>query len=180
MLAGRMKLKTFLALFGLGGTTVVGGGLYATGAFDERPPEPVAAVSREPSKAPIQKLPEREPVEEFVPEPYDGPEAEAPEPVQAASSSDRPWDAALLERSGKDLGNSKVKDAIKGKPWKVNLYQDDGSPTMNRAKVDIDRDDKWDEKWTFADDGISRQVAPADDENYTQTFAWDGSGWQAQ
>lgn len=88
--------------------------------------------------------------------------------------------AFLLERQGKDLGTAKIKDASKGSAWKINLYQDDGHASLNRAKVDLDRDDKWDEKWTFADDGVSKQVAPADDENYTETWTFDGARWQKE
>ena len=60
----------------------------------------------------------------------------------------------------------------------MNLYQDDGHSSVNRAKVDLDRDDKWDEKWTFKGDTIQRKVAPKDDEQYTRTLHWTGSGWE--
>ena len=41
------------------------------------------------------------------------------------------------------------KDALGGKSrWKVNLYDDDGDGTWDRAKVDRDRNGSWDEKWT--------------------------------
>lgn len=39
----------------------------------------------------------------------------------------------------------KIKDATKEKPYKANLYSDDGA-RWNHAKVDLDRDDKDDEK----------------------------------
>ena len=72
---------------------------------------------------------------------------------------------------------AKIKDATKGRPFKINIYADDGV-RFNRAKVDLDRHDKWDEKWTFDEDGtIEKQVAPADDENYTETWAWGPDGW---
>ena len=71
-----------------------------------------------------------------------------------------------------------VKDAIKGKPYKVNLYSDDGTH-FTRVKLDLDRDDKWDESWTFdADGGIERKVAPADDENYSETWLLDHGAWK--
>lgn len=187
MLAGRMKLKNFLALTGVGGAAALGGGLFVTGAFDDAPPEkdPVAEVATErPVKAtkvenrpPPANLTERPPRVEAGggDAPAGGGATEAP-----ATDPARPWDAFLLERAGTSLGSSKVKDAAKGKPWKVNLYQDDGEATMNRAKVDIDRDDQWDEKWTFSADGVSRKVSPGDDEDYSQAFDWDGSAWQAR
>lgn len=65
---------------------------------------------------------------------------------------------------------TKIKDASKGRSFKINLYSDDGQ-RFNRAKVDLDRDDKWDEQWTFKPDGaVEREVAPDDDENYAQRF----------
>jgi hypothetical protein len=84
-----------------------------------------------------------------------------------------------VERLRTSLGvTAKVKDATKGKPYKISLYSDDGT-RFNRAKVDLDRDDKWDEKWTFLPDGFTeRQVATADDENYNETYRLEASGWQ--
>ena len=77
----------------------------------------------------------------------------------------------------KGQAQEKVKDATKGKPYKINLYSDDGR-RFNRAKVDLNRNDKWDESWTFGADGsVERQVAPADDENYRQVWVLHGTGW---
>lgn len=71
---------------------------------------------------------------------------------------------------------AKIKDASKGKPWKINLYSDDGA-AFNRAKVDLDRDDKWDESWSFKTP-TERKVAPADDENYTEVWVLAGESWK--
>jgi hypothetical protein len=93
-------------------------------------------------------------------------------------ASARPWDSLILARKGQDLRGDKIKDASKSESYKVNLYQDAGSPVMNRAKVDYDRDDKWDEKWDIAADGsVERQVAPKDDENYTETWVYRDGSW---
>jgi hypothetical protein len=98
--------------------------------------------------------------------------------VTAAAPADaREVDKVVLSYVGKPIGADKLKDVTKGKPFKVNVYQDGGSPTANRAKVDLDRDDKWDEKFTFEDGTITRDVAPADDESYTEHLRWDGHGW---
>ncbi|MBK9967379.1 MAG: hypothetical protein IPP07_21885 [Holophagales bacterium] len=63
----------------------------------------------------------------------------------------------------------------------MNLYQDAGQPRVNRLKIDLDRDEKWDEKWTFVTGGgreiVKRQVAPNDDEVYTLEFLLDGERW---
>ena len=110
-------------------------------------------------------------------------EATAPEPrphEAAAVAGLRDVDQALMKWRGTGLGSKKIKDAVKGKAWKINLYQDDGQATMNRAKLDLDRDDKWDEKWSFDGENISRKVSPNDDEDYSQEFDWNGSGWTAR
>jgi len=84
----------------------------------------------------------------------------------------------MLRFVGRDLHTAKMKDVTQGKAWKVNVYQDAGHTSANRAKLDLDRDDHWDEKWSFEDDGtILREVAPQDDEQYTQRLVWDGARW---
>ena len=71
----------------------------------------------------------------------------------------------------------KIKDATKAQPFKINLYADNGARAFNRAKVDLDRDDKWDESWTFKDGTVEKQVAPADDENYTEVYVLKDGAW---
>lgn len=111
------------------------------------------------------------------PAPVDAPAAPIPPPAGANAVGPRPVDkdmAALL----KQPAQVKVKDATKGKPYKINLYSDDRQ-RFNRAKVDLDRDNQWDESWTFKADGATeRKVAPADDENYTEVWVLTGSDWK--
>lgn len=101
-----------------------------------------------------------------------------PDPVApvAAAGTLRDVDVvtlALLKGPARD----KVKDATPGKPYKVNLYSDDGK-RFNRAKVDLNRNEKWDEKWSLDDAGeLERQVAPADDENYREKYVFRGGAW---
>lgn len=80
----------------------------------------------------------------------------------------------------------KVKDVFPDRPYKVNLYEEDG--VLARAKIDLNRNGKWDEKWTFAPGSgagepvVKRQVSPSDDDaNYTLSYklvdrAWVPSG----
>jgi len=103
----------------------------------------------------------------------------APEPTPAVepATAMRPVDAAMDEALGRPVVD-KIKDASKGHPFKINLYSDSGN-RWDRAKVDLDRDEKWDEKWTFEADGSTeRQVAPADDDVYTELWIREGSGWR--
>jgi hypothetical protein len=113
----------------------------------------------------------------------------APEPKPAASDDGAPTaneinelrevDTLLLELLELPV-QTKIKDASKGRSFKINLYSDDGQ-RFNRAKVDLDRDDKWDEQWTLKADGaIEREVALADDEDYSQRFVLEARiRWQA-
>ena len=109
------------------------------------------------------------------------PPATSPTPPAAASASGGSGlsaaDLDVLALVKARAPTAKIKDATKGKPYKVNLYSDDGS-RWSRAKVDLDRDDKWDESWTFKPGGaVEKKVAPADDDNYTVTRAMSGDRW---
>lgn len=189
MLAGKMKLNHFLAIAGLVGVAGIVGAYFACRGGDDD------GKTMKSTKADVDR--ERERVRERddrlanrqsntkPDEPR--PLADTPPPVDDTKPIDdepppvndnlRDVDRELMSWVGKDLGSKKKKDARKGKGWKINLYQDDGNSSMNRAKVDLDRDDRWDEKWTFDGKNISRKVAPDDDENYTDEYDWDGSAW---
>jgi hypothetical protein len=106
--------------------------------------------------------------------------APAAKPTTPLAPGARPVDAALMTWRGKAIGSDKLKDVTQGQPYKINVYQDAGSTTANRAKIDLDRDDKWDEKITFQADGVLREVAPADDEVYTKTYLWKDGAWVAK
>jgi hypothetical protein len=89
----------------------------------------------------------------------------------------RPVDRDMFALVASLTPTEKVKDATKGKPYKINLYSDDGQ-RFNRAKIDLDRDDKWDESWTWKGSDIERQVAPADDERYSEVWVLAGEAWK--
>jgi hypothetical protein len=129
------------------------------------PPKPTALGAR--------------PVEAPGPSPTN---ATAPLPAGASEQGIplRPMDRELLELAGRDISGDKVKDALKGRSYKVNVYKDAGEARVNRLKVDLDRDDKFDEKWTLspARDDIRRQVSPADDDTtYTEEYRLRGEVW---
>jgi hypothetical protein len=69
-------------------------------------------------------------------------------------------------------------DAARDKPYQLNLYQGPNSSTVERARVDLDRDGKFDEKYSFGPNGVQLQRAPHYDENYTDTYIWKGGRWQ--
>jgi hypothetical protein len=163
-LAGRVRLKTFL--LGVGGLVVVGalgaGALVSTGVIGAGVVVGAAAKNAKERQA-------TQPV--VAPVPAASP-APAPAPAPAPSATD-----VALSYQGKNLLSPKLKDVSQGRPYKINVYQDEGHTSVNRLKIDLDRDDRWDEKWTFDGDGITRQVAPNDDEVYGEPQTWTGSGW---
>jgi len=91
--------------------------------------------------------------------------------------AERNYDKEVLAWKDKSIASDKEKDVSKGKSYKINVYKDAGQTNVNRAKVDINRNDKFDEKYTFEPNKITLQRAPADDEQYTETYHWTGGGW---
>lgn len=166
MLAGDMKLKTFLTIGGCGLLTVgalaggavvlAGGGLMATREVAPSAPVIVEIPTPVASPAPI-----------ATPDP--------PPASTAAAVTGREVDIVALGYQGKNIGTDKLKDVTTGRAFKVNVYQDSGESTVNRLKIDLNRNDKWDEKITFKPGEISRDVAPADDEKYTEHYVWNGT-----
>jgi hypothetical protein len=163
MLAGKMKLRNFLFIV----VVVVGGGITAASYL-------ACGKSSEPAH-------KKETV--AMPAPADAPPP--PPPVDAgvavaAPTSDllpRPYDAEALAWRTKSITGGKAKDVAKGRPFKIDAYEDAGSPTVNRVKVDANRNNKWDDKITFKPNEIVLERAPADDEKYTETYTWNGAGW---
>ena len=159
MLAGRMKLKYFLAIV----VVVVAAGIFGlvkACKSSDPPPRPEDLVAR---PTPTSRPPDPTPT---------------PTPRSTDELSPRPHDAEVLAWRTRSVSAGKGKDVSKGKPYKINVYQDPGHAKANRAKVDVNRNDKWDEKYSFDEDGtITLQIAPADDESYTRTYHWTGTAW---
>ncbi len=178
MLAGRIKLTHFLVL----ATLVAGGGIFGLmqACKSDDVPVPSGATSQ-----PVPSVRPQPPAPTPTPDPTPTPGSTTTPPGSAtptspSSASDlaaRPYDAEVIAWSKRSISGDKMKDATKGKGWKLNLYKDAGHSTVNRAKVDTDRDDKFDEKYTFETTKITLQRAPNDDESYTETYHWNGSGW---
>jgi len=74
----------------------------------------------------------------------------------------------LTQRATSD----KIKDLKAGNGPKINLYDEDKNGTWDRAKVDLDRDDNWDEKWTVKNGTVERTI-----EKSGKTFVLDGDRW---
>ena len=169
-----MKFKTFrlivIGAFGVTGIGVLIGVSTCCKGEDKTPPKVEATAEK--------------------PKPEPTPEKAAPKPTAAAKDVEppkgdglalRPMDKEILDRLAGAAAGDKVKDAFPGKPYKVNLYKENGATRFNRVKIDLDRDDKWDEKWSVEDDAgqevVKRQVAPNDDEKYTDEFRLKAGAW---
>lgn len=170
MLAGDMNLKTFLALVAVGVVCSAGG--VAVAAYTMKPDVVVV-------ETPAPQLPNATVASEPVPLPTVASDVPADPAATPAPSGLREVDDIVLGYAQRKLSTDKLKDVTAGKAFKVNVYQDAGSDTVNRVKVDLDRDDKWDEKFSFKDGVITRDVAPEDDEAYTISYRWDGKTWVA-
>lgn len=197
MLAGRVRLKTFLAFVagavlcgggGLAALSAAGVGTLVLGSSDPgsgpTPVEasPAVAVGSGPTAAtPAVAVPTdvAPPSMPGVPSAVVGVGVAANTPAGAAQGVSEA-DTVALSYRGKAIGSDKLKDVTSGRPYKVNVYQDAGKATANRAKADLDRDDKWDLKYTFDGDTVTRDVAPADDESYTVHEVFVNGAWVAQ
>jgi len=193
-LAGDVKLKTFL--LAVGGVAALGaGGLYlAADGGDEVSTAP-RVETFEPTPAPSagDEVRPGVTINRGLDGATDAGETEAAaadvaapdvaEPAPAAAEGPPtlrrdPVEAAVLGWKQRSIPVKKKKDVSKGRAWKINVYQDDPGAGVNRAKVDLDRDDAWDHKYTFEPDGgVTRKVAPNDDENYTVQERLTDAGW---
>lgn len=178
-----MKYKTFRALLIVGGVLILGGLVSFVLVRAVQQERALGAQSAAPVLAPNEGdasrsgLASEAPTE--APRLGGAQELEA-QPPAAGEAPDglRDLDVLMLALIEQPV-QAKIKDASRGRPFKINLYSDDDT-RFNRAKVDLDRDDQWDEKWTFKPGGvIEREVAPNDDENYAERFVLEAKRrWQ--
>jgi hypothetical protein len=159
-----VKFNTFRNLLVVAAIGVPVAGLVAYGALKNDAPPPAAPT-------PTMNVPALPPAGQRVVELRDRPALPtAPPPATGVPQHE----AYLLSVLGKPASADKIKDAVPG-ATKVNVYGEGG--VWARAKVDFDRDEKWDEKWTFSPGGVERQVAPADDEAYAEVWVHQNGAW---
>ena len=176
-----MRYRTFRALVIGGVLAASGGAIGACIACSSSGDAPAAsastAVAKRPSKPPSGDAPATGTGAAASPAATSA--ANGP-PLAEGEEALRPMDQEILDLAAKSISGDKVKDAIKGRAWKVNLYKDAGHAKVNRLKIDLNRNDKWEEKWTFEDDDtgkVKREVAPNDDENYTLSYRLLAGKW---
>lgn len=163
-----MKFKTFRLLV-LGAVVLAAGGAAIVVSRCEKGPPPKAARPAKSAEAPAEPAPEV-------------PSAEADDAAAPSASSLiaaaklRPMDRAILQLLARPT-NARLKDVFPDRPYKVNLYREAGGSTIDRVKIDLDRDGRWDEKWSIEGDDVQRQVAPDDDERYTRSTRLHADAW---
>ena len=179
-LAGNMKLNQFLALVGISGLMAAGGAWYLISEGPDVGPDSMLLPESKTVDAGTEVRPGVTLNRDLAGGPGtsstdDGPAGGAAAPATVTGTAD---EQMVMSWKAKPLVSSKKKDVSKGYPFKINVYQDEPGLGVNRAKVDLDRDDQWDQKYTFEPDGgVTRKVAPADDENYSVRQRWDGNAW---
>ena len=184
-----MKFTTFRNLLLSGAVLVaVGGGFYLSRPRHAAPPAVIPATT------PTDETKRPDPTPPSKPEPTATPRALVDPPKTdaergaAAPTSDqhgarvplRAMDRELLQLVKQGGKPARVKDAFPKSPYKINLYLE--GDQLVRAKIDLNRNGKWDEKWTFAQDKgestVKRQVSPTDDDtSYTLTYKLAGEAW---
>jgi hypothetical protein len=158
-----MKYRTFRNLVVAGVLTSAAVGVVALVKRSETAPSPSAELARAlPSAA-------------AEPPPGAPAHNRAIAALAAGADSLRDVDRDALALLARPVG-AKIKDATAGKPYKINLYSDDGR-RWNRLKVDLDRDQRWDESWTIKPDGAIERRTPADGPASRYRLA-NGSSWE--
>lgn len=150
-----MKYKTFRALVTVGGGALLVGtcGLSSCLLGGDSP-----------------KKTERPPIVSSTP---------ATTPVQTSTGA-RTADQAVVEFLNRqpNATGERIKDAFPRESYKVNIYRDGNSQTWTRLKIDLDRDEKDDEKWTLSNgQPDKRQVSTRDDGTYDREYRWRGGQW---
>lgn len=165
-----MKFKTFLALVVSGilivGVVLGGSCVWLFGRSGSSTPPPVVSDPTQPNQ-PIKPTRPPQTGQPTIPN------VNADIPTGA-----RPVDQDILNFLRQPASGDKVKDAFPGKSYKVSFYQDTPGQGWNRAKIDLNRNGKWDEKITIENGQMTkRQVATNDDENYDVEFRWRSGQW---
>lgn len=165
-----MKFKTFRAIV-VTGVCILAAGAVVAGARASASGRAVRQVAEK--TAPPASPPASTEVKPSAPAPQ-APQA----PVEGAL---RAMDTDILALLSRPMSGDRIKDAFPSRSYKVNVYKDEGFASANRLKIDFDRDEQDDEKWTIEGSGsamtVKRQVSPKDDGNYPEEFRLVHGAW---
>lgn len=195
-----MKFTTFRNLIIAGATSGLVGSVYFATKSQADPPAIATTTQTEsagtkpsvPEPSPREAEPTARPLAQLADVSARAGQTDSPSPAkeQAAGQTTasgkklfamRPFDEDIIRLFEQTPSSDKVKDATPSRPYKVNLYAEGGKYV--RAKVDLNRNDKWDEKWSFDDKGgeriYKRQVSPSDDDqSYPDKFKLRNKMWE--
>ena len=177
-----MRFTTFRNLIVSGAVSGLFGSVYYCGKSPSPPATPpaIAASTQNPVAAadkPAEKVPDKSPAPAG--------EVKSSSDKQTASGHLllplRPFDDEIIRLLAQPPSGDKAKDATPNRPYKVNLYAEGGKYV--RAKVDLNRNGKWDEKWSVEEKKgetvIKRQVSPSDDDtSYPDKFKLRNKQWE--
>jgi len=140
-----VKLAVLSLVVAGAGTLIV---LFATGAFDSEKTLPAESTVNTQAAPPNT----------------------ASAPIAQARTVYPSQDAhAMAAANYRAVPNNKTKDALTGpNTWKVNLYEETGDTHFDRAKIDKNRDEVWDEKWTYKEGRWEKDDG---------TLFWSGDAW---
>ncbi|MFO0618318.1 MAG: hypothetical protein U0414_37335 [Polyangiaceae bacterium] len=160
-----MRYSTFRALMIAGGVLCVGAGVAGAAISLGTQPAPAVAAATESAKP-------------TPPPPKEATILRSPTATTSAEvAALRPMDKALLDKLHEPLRADSQKDAFPQQAYRVNVYQEAGHTTPNRLDVDLNRNEKWDERWTVDGAAIKREVAPSDDEHFTKEYVLENGSW---
>lgn len=89
----------------------------------------------------------------------------------------RPSDAAFARWLGASSRESVNVDIFKTALWRVDLFAE--SQIFTRARIDLDRNGKWDEEWVLCDSVVRRQTAPDANGEDSKTFVLANGKWKS-
>jgi hypothetical protein len=104
-------------------------------------------------------------------------------PISAAEQSILDAQHAISLQQTLDSKGENYKLFIKAGAYNLDMRCDfkKGFDYWNRVKVDWNKNKRWDEKWLFGKDGkVKRDIAPADDEQYTMRYVLESKQWILQ
>lgn len=94
------------------------------------------------------------------------------QPTEAAATGDTDMADMAKKILNDRATGAKAKDVSRGRGPKFNFYDDNGDGKWDRAKVDKDRDDNWDEKWTVKDGTLERKIVSSGELKIFKDGAW--------